>query len=299
MKKVIFYSMLLVVGFASCKKETSIESGGTASGNFTATIDGAQWAAAGTKEAASILGGVITITGISADNREINLSIADSVAGTYALSQTSASLAAYADIDSLGIYAFSTNQGKDTSQAGGTVTVTQIDSIGKTITGTFSFKAWRDIDGRQKNITNGVFTRIPYVTSLPSTSAKDTLQASIDSKAFTAVNIQAATTSGQMTIIASSSDGTQTIGLLIPAGVTPGTYALGAANPSYLGAYTLISGSSSTGFVSTTGSITITANNTSTSRIKGTFQFTAADPTGTNTGTHSITSGTFSVYYGQ
>jgi len=299
MNKAILFSIIILAGFASCKKETSIESGNAASGNFTATIDGARWAASSTREAASILGGVITITGVSADNKEISLSIADSVAGTYTLSQTSASLGAYANIDSSDLYAFSTNQGSNASQAGGTVTVTQIDSIGKTISGTFSFKAWRDIDGRQKNITNGVFTKIPYVRSLPSTSARDTLLASIDGKSFTAVNVQATATVGQMTIIGATADGTQSIGLLLPANVAPGTYALGTANPSYLGAYSLISNSSSTGFVSTTGSITITSNNTSTSRIKGTFQFTAVDLTGTTTATHSITSGTFSVYYGQ
>ena len=299
MKKVFFYSIALLLGFASCKKETSIEGGSTASGNFTAVIDGAQWAASSTKEAASILGGVITLTGVSADNKEINISIADSVAGTYALNQSSASLGAYADIDSSGLYAFSTNQGSDTSQAGGTVTITAIDSIGKTISGTFSFKAFRDLDGRQKNITNGVFTRLPYVTSLPATSGKDTLTASIDNKAWTAVSIQALVTGGQLTIIGATSDGTQSIGLLLPANAAAGTQALGTANPSYLGEYTLISSSASTGFISTTGSVTITENNTSTSRIKGTFQFTAADPSGTVKTTHAITSGVFSVYYGQ
>ncbi|HVU98816.1 MAG TPA: DUF6252 family protein [Puia sp.] len=299
MKKAILYSIMLLIGSASCKKETSIESNDNASGNFTATIDGAKWAASPTRQAASILGGIITITGVSADNREINLSIADSIAGTYSLSQTSASLAAYGDLDSSNVYAFSTNQGSDTGQAGGTVTVTEIDSVDRTISGTFSFKAWRDIDGRQKKITNGVFARIPYVTALPPTSAKDTLVASIDGKAFTAINIQAATTSGQMTIIGATSDGTQSIGLLLPANASPGTYNLGAANPSYLGAYTLISGSSSTGFVSSAGSVTITSNNTGASRIKGSFQFTAVDPTGSTTTTHAIASGVFSVYYGQ
>jgi len=299
MKKVFFYCMALLLGFASCKKETSIENGTGASGNFTAVIDGAQWAASSTKEAASILGGVITLTGVSADNREINISIADSVAGTYALNQTSPSLAAYADIDSSNLYAFSTNQGSDTSQAGGTVTVTEIDSIGKTISGSFSFKAFRDIDGRQKIITNGVFTKIPYVTALPATSSKDTLTASIDNKAWAAVNIQALVTGGQLTIIGATADGTQSLGLLLPANATAGTQALGISNPSYLGEYTLISSAASTGFISTAGSITITENNTGTSRIKGTFQFTAADPSGTVTTTHAITSGVFSVYYGQ
>jgi hypothetical protein len=299
MKSKIFYFILLLTGFASCKKETSIENGNTLSGNFTARIDGVQWSASGTKEGASILGGIINITGISADNQEISITIADSVAGPYTLNQSSASLGAYADIDSSDLYAFSTNQGSDTTQAGGLVTITEIDPVGKTISGTFSFKVFRDIDGRQKTITAGVFTKIPYVTTLPPTSATDTLKASIDGKAWTASNIEATTTSGQMSLIGSSADGSQTIALLLPANAAAGSYPLDGSNPSYLGAYTVVANSASTGLVSTKGTLTVTANNTSTKRISGSFQFTAADPTGSTTTTHTITSGVFSVYYGQ
>jgi hypothetical protein len=301
MKKLIFYSSIaLLIGFASCKKETSIEGGNFSSGNFTARIDGVEWAASSTKEGASINNGTITISGISVDNKEISISIADSVAGTYTLDQTSGSFGAYANIDSSGLYAFFTNLGTGPTQAGGTVTITSIDPASKTISGTFSFKVFRDIDGQQKTITNGVFTNIPYVTSTTAAaSTKDTLQANIDNKAWAAVNVQAASTSGELTIVGASSDGSQSIGLLMPANATPGTYALDGSNPAFLGAYTLLSGTGSTGFASTKGSITITSNNTTTMRITGTFTFTAADPLGATTATHSITSGVFSVYYGQ
>lgn len=299
MKKISYFAIALLLGASSCRKETSIEGGNTASGNFTATIDGVKWSASGTKEAASILGGVITVTGISADNKEISISVADSVAGTYTLDQSSASLAAYADIDSSDSYAYATNQGADTSQGGGTVIITEIDPVGKTISGTFSFKVFRDIDGRGKTIANGVFTRIPFITSLPATSTLDTLTASIDSKAFTAVNIQASNTSGELAIIGATSDGTQSIGLLLPVTATAGTYALDGTNPTYLGAYTLINGSSSSGFASTKGSIVITSNNSATRRMAGTFEFTATDPSGMSSASHVISSGVFSVYYGQ
>lgn len=297
MKSTIFYSVLLLIGFASCRKETSIETGNTLSGNFTAKIDGVQWSASGTKEGASILGGIINITGISADNKEISITIAGSVAGPYTLNQSSASLGAYADIDSSDLYAFATNQGKDTTQAGGSVTVTEIDPVGKTISGTFSFKVYRDIDGRQKTITAGVFTKIPYVTSLPPSSTTDTLKASIDGNAWTGNTIEATVTSGQLSIIGASSDGSQTIGLLLPATATAGSYALDGSNPSYLGAYTQVANSTSTGLVSTKGNLTILENNGSTHRIRGSFQFTAADPTGASTTTHAISSGVFSVTY--
>ncbi|HLZ86069.1 MAG TPA: DUF6252 family protein [Puia sp.] len=299
MRKAIFLSIALLAGLASCKKETSIENGNTLSGNFTARIDGVQWSASGTKEGASILGGTINITGISADNKEISITIADSVAGVYTLNQTSASYGAYADIDSSDLYAFATNQGSDTAQAGGSVTITEIDPVGKTISGTFAFKVYRDIDSRQKTITSGIFTKIPYVTSLPATASSDTLRASIDGKAWVAVNIEATSSAGQLTIVGASSDASQTIGLLMPATAKAGTYPLDGSNPSYLGVYTVLANASSSGFASTKGTLTITQNNTSTSRISGSFQFTAADPTGASTATHVISSGIFSVYYGQ
>jgi len=299
MKKLLYCALILFAGLVSCKKETSIENGNTASGNFTAVINGTSWSAAGTKEAASILGGVITVTGISADNREISMTITDSVAGTYALSLSSASFGVYGDIDSSNLYAFSTNQGTDTSKAGGTVTITQIDPVGRTISGTFSFKVFREIDGQQKTITNGVFTKIPYVTALPATSSKDTLQATIDGKAWAAINIQKQAAQGSLVVIGASSDGTQSISLTFPTTATAGTYQLDNSNPSFLAVYILLSGSTPTGFIQSKGTLTITENNTGTSRIKGTFQFTGQDATGASTAKPSITSGVFSIYYGQ
>jgi hypothetical protein len=102
-------------------------------------------------------------TGISADGGEISITLNDTVVGLYVLNQTSASLAVYANLDSVGSYAWSTNQGSDTAQAGGTVDVTAINAVNRTISGIFSFKAYRNSDGSQKDITAGVFYNIPYV----------------------------------------------------------------------------------------------------------------------------------------
>jgi hypothetical protein len=299
MKKVIICTIAVLLGLVSCKKETSVENGNFNSGNFTAKIDGVQWSASGTKEGASILGGVITISGISADNKQINITITDSVAGSYVLSQSTTSFGAYADIDSSGMYAFSTDQGKDSSQGGGLVTITEVDPVGKTISGTFSFNVFRDLDGRMKSITNGVFTKIPYLTSLPPTSNTDTLKANIDNKAWAAIHIEGMVTQGQLTILGTSADATQTIGILMPSATSAGTYQLDGSVPGYLGAYTLLAGSATNQFVSTKGTVTVTENNTVTLRIKGSFTFTASDPANPGGASHSITSGVFSVYYGQ
>ncbi len=300
MKKAILYGLVLFGGWliSSCKKETSIEKGNSVTGNFVAQIDGVHWAAAFNAQQATLIQGMINITGISSDNQEISMTIADSVAGTYTLNQQSASLAAYADIDSSDIYAFTTNQGTDTTQAGGVVTISEIDPIGKTMTGTFSFKVYRDIDGRQKTITAGVFNKLPYTTSLPSGSSGDTLKATIDGTAWTGKSIEASINAGELSIVGSSSDGSQSIGLLVPSTATAGTYPLDGSNPTYIGVYTIVAGGTASGLVSTAGSVTILENNTTSSRIRGSFVFTAKDPTGASSASHAITSGVFSVYYG-
>jgi len=129
---------------------------------MVATIDSVSWAAADSTQAAIVSQGAVTISGISSGGQEISITLDDTVIGLYLLNQTSASLAVYANLDSVGSYAYSTNQGSDTAQAGGTVNVTAINRVNKTISGIFSFKVYRNSDGSQKDITAGVFYNIPY-----------------------------------------------------------------------------------------------------------------------------------------
>jgi len=165
MKKATIYTMLVLSAATlwSCRKETSIENGNGLAVDMVAVINGVSWQAIDSTQIASIVFGYINISGGSADNQIINITLADSVVGAYVLNQSSSSLATYANLDS-SAYAYSTNQGSDTSQAGGTVNVTAIDRVKKTISGVFSFKVFRDMDGSQKNITSGVFYNVPYVT---------------------------------------------------------------------------------------------------------------------------------------
>jgi Family of unknown function (DUF6252) len=166
MKKVIVYTTLgLMAGLTlpACHKYTSIENGNGLPADMVASINGVSWAAADSTQTATLSQGQVTISGISADGGEISITLNDTVVGLYVLNQTSASLAVYANLDSVGSYAWSTNQGSDTAQAGGTVDVTAINAVNRTISGIFSFKAYRNSDGSQKDITAGVFYNIPYV----------------------------------------------------------------------------------------------------------------------------------------
>jgi hypothetical protein len=283
-----------LLGLFSCRKETSIENAVTLSGDFRAQINGVQWIAADATKGATMLTGLLNITGISSDNKQLSITLTDTVPGVYVLNQTSSSYAAYADNDSSDIYAFSTNQGSDTTQAGGMVNITSIDPVNHTVTGTFSFKVFRDIDGHQKVINSGVFYKLPYVTSLPPASNTDTIQASIDGSKWSAQSIDAESLSGQLILSGSLSDGTQTIGLLMPADITPGKYTLAFIGGTYIGVY---NPSPSVALASSTGTLTILSNNTLTNRISGNFVFTAVDPLGLSNVSHTVSAGYFNVTY--
>jgi uncharacterized protein DUF6252 len=302
MKKKIIYTLVAVACWwsSSCKKETSIESGSTVSGNFTAVINGVAWAAAAGQESATVTPGLINITGVSVDNREISISITDTGTGVYVLNALSPSLAAFADLDSSNLGAFSTSQSNDSIRAGGTVTITAIDAVHQTVTGTFSFNVYRTSDGQMRTITSGVFNQIPYASSLPAGSPNDTVTAAIDGGDWAGQSNLATVQDGTLTIVGALSNGSQSIALIFPADATAGTYSLTAngVTPSYIAVYDMVSGSANNADPGTSGSITILQNNTSTQRINGTFQFTTNAPNVPNSN-HSIANGYFSVSYGQ
>ena len=120
MKKVIVWTIpgIMAVALFACHKYTSIGNGKGLAADMVATIDGVSWEAADSTQSAVVSQGLVTISGISADGQEISITLSDTVVGLYVLNQASASLAIYANLDSVGGYAYSTNQGSDTAQAG-------------------------------------------------------------------------------------------------------------------------------------------------------------------------------------
>jgi hypothetical protein len=290
---------LLLSTLWSCRKETSTENPngvnpGTAAGSFTAQIDGVTWTAADSAKGASILGGQIILIGISSDNQQMSITLSDTVPGVYTLNQTSASLAAYGSNDSSSQYLFASYKGSDTSQAGGTVTVTEIDKTNQTISGTFSFKLYRDIDGHQKTVKNGVFNKLPYISSLPPAGNGDTLTANIDGVNWSAESILASALSNQLIISGSALDGSKSVELVMPLDILPGSYTLDYRGLTYYGLYNPVT---TVGLASAAGNLTILANESSIHRVRGTFQFQAIDPLGLGNPPHQLNNGYFSVTY--
>jgi hypothetical protein len=300
MKYLSIAGAILVCFFAGCSKELSYEKPGGSSpsdstaSNFTAVINGKPWAAVDSLQGATILGGFINIAGISSDNKVINITLNDTIAGTYHLSPTTTSVISYVDNGSSNTNAFTTNQGADSSQSGGTVVVSSVNTSNKTISGTFQCKVLRAQDNQQFNITQGVFTNIPYTTQLPPAPTTDTFNVTIAGTPWSAPSIIPNISSGSLEILGNSTDGSRSVGLYFPQNVVPGTYTLNYMTGTYLGIY--IPAPGTTLLSDTTGTLTILQNNTTTRRVRGNFQFPAIDLTGT-TPAVQLTQGFFSVGY--
>ncbi len=286
---------LLILTVISCQKEISVElgSGGTPTAGATLTmkINGSQWTA--TRGAvASIIAGYINIDGISSDGKSLTITLNDTVPGTYVLDQMSFNGAELSDSLDLSGLAYTSNEGQDTTQAGGVVVVTAIDKINKTITGTFHFKAYRDFDSKQKLVTEGIFNKLPYVSTLPPANLTDTLYVKVDNVDWTARSISGTQSGTDIIITGSELDLSKLIVLSIPFNTPPGTYNLDALTGTYIGIYSPVSTSI---MISQTGKITIIEHNTVTKRLRGNFNFIAVDQA-TNKSSQ-LTAGYFSLIY--
>ena|ERR1700676_2688046 len=286
---------ILLFSFLACTKEVSKENNGLVTGpgtsDFYATIDGKLWNADSLKLVLVSSNGV-SINGLSKTGEQISMLLPTFKTGTYSLNALSVSYALYSNLLNNVASVFVSNSGK----AGGTVTISSIDTVNHKVSGTFQFTLTNPADNSTKTITKGVFDYLTYSgdtsgTVTPPGAALDTLLATVDGNKFIASTVQVSTSNGQLLIAGFS--GTQDIGLLIPPGLAPGTYNLDFATGMYIGIYnpspsvTLISQSS--------GVVTIISNNTVTKRMKGTFNFTASP---VSSGTPAvITLGYFAVNY--
>jgi hypothetical protein len=295
-------ALLMIISFFGCSKEMSYETphqiGGGDTASFKAMINGVQWIAVDSLSGATILAGLINVTGISSDNKLVSITLVGSGTGTYTLNQSSASVLSYSDLNSSNTNPFTTSQGQDTSFAGGQVTVTAINTTKKTISGTFQCKVYRAQDSRQEIITQGIFNNIPYTDTLPKASQTDTFNVTIAGTPWVAPSISTSITPAspvnKLQIIGTTQDGSKLVGLIMPSNVAPGTYSTDLQQGTYSGVYiptpgvTLLSDPS--------GSITILSNDTTGRRIRGDFQFPAFDLQGVNP-TVLLTQGFFSVSY--
>jgi hypothetical protein len=282
----LIYSAITSAILFSCQKSIpDIVNGSAVTGNFRAKINGTQWIA-NASASAIINGGVINISG-SGNHKFLNIILVGSAAGTYVLSDSTFNTATY--IDSNNSTAAYTTQAASIV-AGGQVTVTSIDNVAKTISGTFAFKTFRSGDSSKAEFTEGIFEKLKF--NSPATgpgSGNDTFHVKIDSTDFVATTISAVETSGIISVTGVGS-GNKIVSLQIPSGITPGPYLIGGAIVN--GIYT-VGGTQL--FMATTGTFTVLEHNTTTKRLRANFSFTAMDALGTSSA--NFTQGYLSVVH--
>lgn len=167
----------------------------------------------------------------------------------------------------------------------GTVTVTEIDKVNQTVSGTFSSKAYT-VEGAVKEITEGSFSKIHYVDI-----ADNAMTAKIDDQEFTAVQTTAERGEGRIYVEAAANGNAPIIILSFNDDISIGSHNIGKLYSEIFAVYL-----NDHIFLSTVGTLTITKHDTNTRRIEGTFNFDALED-GSSGEQHIITEGVFSLGY--
>ena len=308
MIKGFLHSLMILTGvivFNSCQKEIdpSIIADPAppgATGNLKAKIDGTQWVA-NSAEGASLMLGLINIGGRSTDRKYLTITLTDSGVHNYTLDNMSMNAAAYIDSSLANPINFTTNQGINPGDAGGFVNITSIDVANKRISGSFAFRVFRQMDGAQRTLTEGSFSNLPYSTTLPPGAATDTFKVKIAGTLWVPPVVLGSKTPAvppltpQIVVTGTSGDGTKSVGIFMPDGITPGIYTFDLFGATYVGLYNPDTDPShSQGSMS--GTLTILSNNTTTRRIRGNFNFHAEALLNPLLNTQ-LTEGYFSVSY--
>jgi hypothetical protein len=303
---------LFACGLWGCQKASSLSNavsgtGGQDSGSFTATIDGKPWVAMDSARSVSIMNGAINISGLSSDDQNIVLSLAGTSTGTYTLGPASQSVAAWTD-SIMYLQNFSTIFGNST-QSGGQVVVSQIDAANQTISGTFQMRMYSDSAKYTEVVTNGVFNKLPYITSLPLAPATDTFTVQINGAPWTAPSITANIAENEFWVRGSTQDGRKwvNIGVPVPSWILAavgntlqvgyGYFGQYSNNDSvYTNAHYAPAGSPGAYyFWLNSGSLQILQNNLSSRRLSASFQLQVTDSTGV--ASVLLTNGYFSITY--
>ena len=157
------YLLLAALVFlsVSCTKELSKELGqgfgAQVNGDFYATIGSVQWNA-DSLQLIQVSNGGISINGISKSGVQISMILPSFKTGTYTLNAQSTSYALSANLLDTVPTIFVSNSGN----ASGTITISAIDTINKTITGTFNLTLVDPASDKSQAITKGVLANVPY-----------------------------------------------------------------------------------------------------------------------------------------
>jgi hypothetical protein len=296
----ILFCLGVALSLFSCTKELSQEAPvqiSSSSGDFYATIDGQYWQGDSIRQAV-VAGGTLTITGVGKTGDALAIILPDLQTGVYELNGQSAGYALFTNLgDTTNLYL--SNGIADSSKAGGVVNLTSVDTVHKTVSGTFQFNLYQESGATVKVVTAGVFNNISYggggvVTppdQQPGTGNKDTLLAKVDNAGWTAAQV-VIDVENNLLVIAGIS-GQQTLAVYMPVNITAGTYPLQFSSGQYFAAF---NPDTQTSLLSVDdGTLTILEHDTVKKHIRGNFSFTGKSITDSSSA--GISDGYFSVNY--
>ena len=314
---------LALLALCACGKEKSIETPGStgvpngATGKLTMTIDGKGWVADRFAVASSDQG-ITAIFGQNTQGKSLVITLLGATTGEYVLNQNSLHAAAWTDSTETSQVAYTTNEGTSSTDAGGIVHVVKIDTLKGTISGTFQFNLFRDMDNGKKSVVDGIFQDLPLNGSATGggggagggnggggntgggntgggngggVSTGNTMTATIDGAAYTPKLVSGTSVQDRLVLTGIDDDGIRMISLQVSAAITPGTYSLDGAS----GNIAFYNAAALEAYISSSGKLVITEHNKSTKVIKGTFEFDGKNPL-TNA-TKKLTKGSFSIDY--
>ncbi|HRN79441.1 MAG TPA: DUF6252 family protein [Ferruginibacter sp.] len=297
LKQIKLLALLVTAGIwlTACEKEYSLETGGLTgggSGTFRARVDGSPWSADIIKTARRT-GGMIELKGRNAAGQQIVLTVRDSGVYQYQLNSTSnVNFGVYIDSTVAPYEPYSTNQWF-TDSLYGYVNITSIDTVRKTMSGTFKMKVFRTIDSGVKDITEGVFSNISYgpPATTPPPAPANNFFVRVDGTEFVDNSFTASELLGNVVINAASGSGA-TVTIVVPATIAAGTYNFNAA-----GQITGTYASNTNVYLAQAGTMVIQEHNTATNFIRATFSFTGTDLMNPGTPDVTLTEGALSVTY--
>lgn len=298
----VFAVVFAAVNFTSCDTEPvdpvlldtiGQQPGGAGPAVFKVDFSGDTFVA--TSSAAVINTTNMAITGIKGTNGQaFSLIINGTAVGNYAAEKV---LLDY-NPGNNSEYSY-TNLNLSTGQESGTVSITSIDTVNKTISGTFNFVGWwgnEELNLPSIAFTNGSFSNIPYTgtTGGGPVTSDEYFKARVDGQdnTYTGVDLAVALADGGSgeTISINAFAPDHTLVISAAADITPGTYEFSNGFGSNARA-TFVSAADES-FPVTGGTLTITSN--ANGFLKGTFSFSVSNDAGES---HAVTNGDFNVEY--
>jgi hypothetical protein len=295
--KSILTALCAILFFASCYRYSVVDlnPSGSSGGNFTAKIDGTSWTA-NRFTSASIAAGRISIVGKSTDGKQIAIALSNYGTRVYPLIDTSLNAVAYTD-SAFNANAFSSNQWGD-NVSHGSVTISSIDTTNKKISGTFTAGVKLQPVGVSRNITDGVFTNIPYTTTITGPgggSGTDTFRVTNNGTALQTNSPAISNVAGYLGVGAQNLGGLY-YSIALDNTISTGSYTFSYAVPPSFQITPSI-GSIIISTATTGSNLTILEHNTTTKRIRGTFSGVCKELLPAPATTYNITQGYFSVKY--